>query len=62
MRSFTDADRDLINDLLSRCYVGDWFVLTLLAKNTNPYIYKRILKALAEEIKEQRWGKQTVET
>ncbi len=53
-RGSTLTDSSLINDLLSRCYLGDWFVLNLLAKNTNAYMYRRIVKALAESLREQR--------
>ena len=43
---WSDADREVIENIMDRCYVGDWFVLHLLSKNTNIHIYKRIIKAL----------------
>ena len=47
----------LVNDLLERCYIGDWFVLCLLAQNTTAYMFKRIVKNLAESLRERRISK-----
>ncbi|TRY66929.1 hypothetical protein TCAL_08031 [Tigriopus californicus] len=57
LRSFGAQDVPLINQLLTRCYVGDWFILNLLAKNTTAYMFRRIIKSLTEIIKEQRISK-----
>ena len=43
-RMWSENDREIIEHIMDRCYVGDWFVLHLLSKNTNLYIYKRIIK------------------
>ena len=53
-RTFTIQDLTLVNDLLHRCYLGDWFLLNLLAKNTTAYMYRRIVKRLAESLRDQR--------
>ena len=51
---WTDHDREIIEDILDRCYIGDWFVLHLLSKNTNIHIYKRIVKNLAIVMRERK--------
>ena len=43
LRHFTAQDVSLTNDLLSRCYIGDWFLLHLLAKNTSTYMFRYYL-------------------
>ncbi len=48
LRNFTAQDLNMTNDLLSKCYIGDYFLLHLLAKNTSPYMFRRIIKSLAE--------------
>ena len=42
LRNFTAQDVNLTNDLLSRCYIGDWFLLHLLAKNTSTYMFRDV--------------------
>ena len=42
LRHFTAQDVSLTNDLLSRCYIGDWFLLHLLAKNTSTYMFRYV--------------------
>ena len=51
---WSSTDREIIEDILDRCYIGDWFVLHLLSKNTNVHIYKRIVKSLAMVIRERK--------
>ena len=51
---WSEADREVIENIMDRCYIGDWFVLHLLSKNTNIHIYKRIIKALANVLRERK--------
>ena len=37
--------------VLSKCQVGDWFVLYQLSKNCNPYFYSEFIRELAIELK-----------
>merc|ERR1712215_286715 len=37
--------------VLSKCQVGDWFVLYQLSKNCNPYFYREFIRELAIELK-----------
>merc|ERR1719295_774330 len=53
-RMWNESDRDVINTVLGKCYVGDTFLLHLLAKNTNSYIFKRILKSIGVVLKEHK--------
>ena len=53
-RMWNETDRDVINTVLGKCYVGDTFLLHLLAKNTNSYIFKRILKSIGMVLKEHK--------
>jgi hypothetical protein len=52
------TDREIIEDIMDKCYVGDWFVLHLLSKNTNTYVYRRIVKALANVLRESKTDQQ----
>ena len=51
---WSENDREIVENIMDRCYIGDWFVLHLLAKNTNIHIYKRIIKALANVLRERK--------
>ena len=51
---WSENDQEIIEHIMDRCYVGDWFVLHLLSKNTNLHIYKRIIKALANVLRERK--------
>ena len=53
---WSDSDRDVINAVLGRCYVGDCFLLHLLSKNTNAYIFKRIIKSIGIVLREHKGG------
>ena len=47
-------DKDVRRSLrfvLARCYIGDWFVLYQLLKNTNHYFYKDFIKELRNDLK-----------
>ena len=37
--------------MVTKCYVGDWFVLCQLAKNCNPYFFREFVRELARELK-----------
>jgi len=37
--------------VLSKCQVGDWFVLRQLSKNCNPYFFREFIRELAIELK-----------
>ena len=51
LRHFTAQDVSLTNDLLSRCYIGDWFLLHLLAKNTSTYMFRDVYQQLRMYVK-----------
>ena len=51
---WNDQDRDVIHTVLKRCHIGDTFLLHLISKNTNTYVYKRIIKSIAVVLKEQK--------
>ena len=51
---WSENDREIVENIMDRCYIGDWFVLHLLSKNTNIHIYKRIIKALAIVLRERK--------
>ena len=58
-RMWNESDRDVINMVLGKCYVGDCFLLHLLSKNTNSYIFKRIIKSIGIILKEHKSSKNT---
>merc|ERR1711981_416000 len=37
--------------VLSKCQIGDWFVLYQLSKNCNPYFFREFIRELARELK-----------
>ena len=51
---WNDQDRDVIHTVLKRCHIGDTFLLHLISKNTNTYIYKRIIKSIAVVLREHK--------
>ncbi len=44
--------RKAINFVLNKLYLGDWFVLYQLSKNTNMYFFRGFIKELRYELKE----------
>ena len=36
---------------MSKCYIGDWFVLFQLSKNVNMYFFRAFVKELAKSLK-----------
>mgnify|MGYP001237473094 CR=1 FL=1 len=37
--------------LMTKCHLGDWFVLYQLSKNCNKYFYREFIKELAIDLK-----------
>ena len=50
-RKYDDEIRKCLQYILTKCHVGDWFVLYQLAKNCNPYFYREFIRELARELK-----------
>ncbi len=44
--------RKAISFVLKKLYIGDWFVLYQLSKNTNMYFFRAFIKELRYELKE----------
>lgn len=40
------SSRNAVNKLLSRCYIGDWFILYQLSKNIDSILFKEIISEL----------------
>lgn len=53
-RSLTLHECGLLDDLMNRCYIGDWFILHLLTKNTSSYMFRRIVKSIGDNIRDHR--------
>ena len=53
-RMWNDQDRDVIHTVLKKCHIGDTFLLHLISKNTNTYVYKRIIKSIAVVLRESK--------
>jgi len=45
--------RKSVQFVLSKCFLGDWFVLAQIGKNVNTYFYRAFLKELSNELKEK---------
>ena len=43
--------RKAIKEIMSKCHVGDWFVLFQLSKNVNMYFFRAFVKELAKSLK-----------
>ena len=50
-RKYDDDIRKCLQYVVTKCYVGDWFVLCQLAKNCNPYFFREFVRELARELK-----------
>ena len=46
IRGFSESDISTIKSVLSHCYLGDWFVLYQLSKNSNTYFFRYLLKLM----------------
>jgi len=49
-RGFTKDDFITCKSVLDRCYLGDWFVLYQLSKNSNIYFFRYLLKHLEKSL------------
>jgi len=45
-RAFTHSDLATCRQVLGHCYLGDWFVLYQLCKNSNSYFFRYLLRSL----------------
>jgi len=45
-RAFTQGDLVTCRQVLDHCYLGDWFVLYQLCKNSNSYFFRYLLRSL----------------
>ena len=43
--------RKCLEYVLSKCQIGDWFVLYQLSKNCNPYFFREFIKELSRDLK-----------
>ena len=50
-RKYDDDIRKCLQYVVTKCYMGDWFVLCQLAKNCNPYFFREFVRELARELK-----------
>ena len=46
IRGFTTSDLSSCKNVLSHCYLGDWFVLYQLSKNSNSYFFRYLLRLM----------------
>ena len=46
IRGFSTSDMATCKSVLSHCYLGDWFVLYQLSKNSNTYFFRYLLKIM----------------
>ena len=46
IRGFTQSDLSSCRAVLDHCYLGDWFVLYQLSKNSNSYFFRFLLRHL----------------
>ena len=52
-RGFTRSDLSTCRRVLGHCYLGDWFVLYQLSKNSNSYFFRYFLKHLEKSFVSQ---------
>merc|ERR1712227_671406 len=48
---YVEDIRKCLEYVLSKCQIGDWFVLYQLSKNCNPYFFREFIKEFAIELK-----------
>jgi hypothetical protein len=46
-----NEEEDAIQLVSSRCHIGDWFLLCLVAENVNVWVFRDIIERLAHRIK-----------
>lgn len=49
-RAFTYSDLATCRQVLAHCYLGDWFVLYQLCKNSNSYFFRYLLRSLEKSL------------
>ena len=47
---FTSSDLKTVRHVLSVCYLGDWWVLYQLGRNSNTHFYRYLLRQLESSI------------
>jgi len=52
-RGFSQSDLSTCRNVLDHCYLGDWFVLYQLSKNSNSYFFKYLLRHLEKSFDSQ---------
>merc|ERR1712106_381609 len=52
-RGFTNSDLNTCKNVLEHCYLGDWFVLYQLSKNSNTYFFRYLLRHLEKSFVSQ---------
>jgi len=52
-RGFSQADLSTCRNVLDHCYLGDWFVLYQLSKNSNTYFFRYLLRFLEKSFDSQ---------
>jgi len=52
-RGFSKGDASTAKTVLSNCYLGDWFVLYQLSKNSNTYFFRYLLRHLEKQFSHQ---------
>ena len=43
-----EKTRDSIREIVSKCHLGDWFVLYQLSRNVNMYFFRTFIKELGK--------------
>ncbi|XP_023346382.1 innexin inx2 [Eurytemora carolleeae] len=56
-RGFSRLDSNTAKNVLSHCYLGDWFVLYQLSKNSNTYFFRYLLRHLDKAFTNQAKNK-----
>ncbi len=51
--------RRSVQKILSKCLLGDWFVITQIGKNVNTYFFRAFLHELARELQDKPGHKDT---
>ncbi len=46
--------RTFFRHVVSKCYLGDWFVLHQISKNVNPYFMREFMKELSVDMKKKK--------
>jgi len=52
-RAFSHSDLATCRQVLGHCYLGDWFVLYQLCKNSNSYFFRYLLRFLEKSFDSQ---------